>query len=50
MGFWGWQFMLGAPTERHRLALAARFPGGEPAQVRIVELVPGAPGSERTRP
>jgi len=46
----GWQFMLGAPTERHRLALATRFPGGEPAQVRIVELVPGAPGSERTRP
>ncbi len=37
----GWQFMLGTPSERHRLALAMRFPGGEPARVRIVEVVPG---------
>ena len=37
----GWQFALQAPTERHRLALAVRFPGGEPARVRVGEVVPG---------
>ncbi len=46
----GWQFMLGAPTERHRLALAVRFAGGEAAQVRVIEVVPGAAGSELIRP
>ena len=42
--------MLGAPTERHRLAVAVRFPGAEAAQVRVVEVVPGAPGSALVRP
>lgn len=37
----GWQFHLEAPTERHRLALAVRFPGGERAQIRVRTIVPG---------
>ncbi len=37
----GWQFLLDAPTERHKLALAVRFPGGAPAQVKLFRVVPG---------
>lgn len=37
----GWQFFLDAPTDRHRLALAARFPGGEPLRIAVTHVVPG---------
>ena len=36
----GWQLLLHSPTERHKLALAVRFPGGEPAQVQLFEILP----------
>lgn len=39
----GWQFHLEAPTERHRLAVAARFPGREPARIAVTQVVPGRP-------
>ena len=37
----GWQLFLRAPTERHQLALALRFPGGASAQVQLRWVVPG---------
>ena len=37
----GWQFHCESPTERHRLALAVRFPGGEAARVSLRTVVPG---------
>lgn len=36
----GWQLRLHSPGARHKLALAVRFPGGEPADVNIDEVVP----------
>jgi hypothetical protein len=32
---------LDAPTDRHRLALAVRFPGDEPAAFTVRTIVPG---------
>lgn len=37
----GWQFFLNAPTDRHRLALAARFPGNEALRIAVTHVVPG---------
>lgn len=37
----GWQFYLDAPTDRHRLALAVRFPAGEALQIAVTHVVPG---------
>lgn len=40
----GWQFHVAAPNERHRLALAVRFPGDEPAAFTVRTVVPGMTG------
>ncbi len=37
----GWQFHVEAPNDRHRLALAVRFPGDEPAAFTVRTIVPG---------
>jgi 4'-phosphopantetheinyl transferase len=37
----GWQFFLDAPTDRHRLALAVRFPNGEAPRIGVTHVVPG---------
>ncbi|MBL9100844.1 MAG: 4'-phosphopantetheinyl transferase superfamily protein [Myxococcales bacterium] len=37
----GWQFYLDAPTDRHRLALAVRFPDGAPPRIAVTRVVPG---------
>lgn len=37
----GWQFYLDAPTDRHRLALAVRFPGGDAPRIEVDHVVPG---------
>lgn len=37
----GWQFYLDAPTDRHRLALAVRFPTGEAPRIAVTHVVPG---------
>lgn len=37
----GWQFHVEAPNERHRLALAVRFPDARPAAFTVRRVVPG---------
>ena len=36
----GWQLLLHSPTERHKLALAVRFPDRVPAEIQIFEVLP----------
>jgi len=36
----GWQLLLHSPTERHKLALAVRFPDRTPAEIQIFEVLP----------